>query len=187
VSSLDSAIETIVDTRRRVSADRCALVSISGIDASGKGYLTAKMAAALQTLGFRVANINIDGWLNLPHVRFDNSNPAEHFYFRAIRFEEMFRELIFPLRDRGSLTIEMDYAEETSTEYRKHLCVYVDIDIILLEGIFLLKRAFHTICRFGSTAPVTALERWRQKDAASHDPPTNDLFPAGNFTHRDNP
>jgi uridine kinase len=142
VSPLDSAIETIVDTRRRVSADRCALVSISGIDASGKGYLTAKMAAALQTLGFRVADIHIDGWLNLPHVRFDNSNPAEHFYLRAIRFEEMFRQLIFPLRDRGSLTIEMDYAEETSTEFRTHLCAYVDIDIILLEGIFLLKRAF---------------------------------------------
>jgi uridine kinase len=142
VTSLDAVIETIVDSRRRLPAERAALVALSGIDASGKGYLTAKIADALQTHNLRVANINIDGWLNLPHVRFDHGNPAEHFYLRAIRFEEMFRQLIFPLRDRRAVTIEMDYAEETATEYRKQFYAYVDIDVILLEGIYLLKRSF---------------------------------------------
>lgn len=142
--NLDFAIEKIVETRNWVSADRAALVAISGIDASGKGYLTAKLAEALQRRNLRVANINIDGWLNLPHIRFDRENSAGTFYLRAIRFEAMFSQLIFPLRDRRTLAVEMDYAEETASEYRKRLCAYVDIDVILLEGIYLLKRGFQS-------------------------------------------
>lgn len=56
----------------------------------------------------------------------------------------MFRQLVFPLRDSGSLRIEMDYAEETATIYRKQLYEFKDIDIILLEGIYLLKRQYQT-------------------------------------------
>ena len=53
-------------------------------------------------------------------------------------------QLIFPLRDYRSVNIEMDYTEETATEYRKQLCSQADVDVILLEGIYLLKRAFQT-------------------------------------------
>lgn len=144
MANLDSAIERIVETHRRVPADRCTLVAISGIDASGKGYLAANMVQALRRLDLRGANINIDGWLNLPQVRFRKNNPAENFYRNAIRFEDMFRQLVFPLRDSGSLRIEMDYAEETATIYRKQLYEFKDIDIILLEGIYLLKRQYQT-------------------------------------------
>lgn len=144
MTSLDAAIEMMVDTRRHLPAERAALVAVSGIDASGKGYLTMKIADALQSHSLRVANINIDGWLNLPHIRFDSSNPAQHFYLHAIRFAEMFDQLIFPLRDCRSVNIEMDYTEETATEYRKQLCSQADVDVILLEGIYLLKRAFQT-------------------------------------------
>jgi uridine kinase len=162
MAHLESAIEMIVAARRHLPAARAALVAVSGIDASGKGYITTKMSDSLQLHHLRVANINIDGWLNLPHIRFDSSNPAEHFYLHAIRFAEMFDQLIFPLRDRRSVNIEMDYTEETATEYRKRLCAYAAIDVILLEGIYLLKRAFQTYydlsfwidCTFN-----TALER----------------------------
>jgi uridine kinase len=155
-------IEKIIAARHELPAARASLIAISGIDASGKGYLTALLAEALQRRGYRVANINIDGWLNLPHVRFSENHPAEHFYRHAIRFDEMFRELIFPLRDRRSLSLEVDYTEETAAAYRKRSFVYDGIDIILLEGIFLLKRAFQSYydlsfwvdCRF-----ETALER----------------------------
>lgn len=141
-AALQSAHERIAETRRRLPVERAALVAISGIDASGKGYLTAGLAEALQARGYRVANINIDGWLNLPHVRFNRNHPAEHFYLHAIRFDDMFRDLIFPLRNRRSLTVEIDHAEETATEYRKQLLTYEEIEIILVEGIFLLKRPF---------------------------------------------
>lgn len=116
---LQPTIDLIVAGRRVTPAERAALVAISGIDASDKGYLTAQIAAILDRQRLRVANINIDGWLNLPTVRFNDTNPAEHFYLHAIRFDEMFADLIFPLRDHRSIRLEMDYAEETATSYRK--------------------------------------------------------------------
>jgi uridine kinase len=78
----------------------------------------------------------------LPNRRFDLGNPAEHFYLHAIRFDEMFTHLVLPLRDRRSLRCEADYAEETATEYRRHVYEFGDTDVIVLEGIYLLKRAF---------------------------------------------
>lgn len=152
----------IADTRRRRPIQRAALIAISGIDASGKGYLAARVTAALQSRGVRVANINIDGWLNLPHVRFGQNNPAEHFYLRAIRFEEMFHHLIFPLRDRRSLTLEMEYTEETAAEYRKQRLTYTDIEVILAEGIYLLKlplQPYYDLSFWIDCSFETALER----------------------------
>ena len=65
--------------------------------------------------GLSVAVINVDGWLNLPNVRFNPANPAAHFYEHAIRFEEMFAQLVDPLvRDRG-VDLEFDFTEETAT------------------------------------------------------------------------
>jgi uridine kinase len=100
VANLDSAIERIVETHRRVPADRCTLVAISGIDASGKGYLAANMVQALRTLDLHVANINIDGWLNLPQVRFRKNYPAENFYRNAIRFRHVPTVGLSPPRQR---------------------------------------------------------------------------------------
>ena len=88
-----------------------------------------------------MAVIGIDGWLNLPPARFDPLNPAAHFYEHAIRFDEMFERLVSPLRDRRSIRLEADWAEETATAYRRHVYDFRDVDVILLEGIYLLKRA----------------------------------------------
>jgi len=89
-----------------------------------------------------VANINIDGWLNLPARRFSQDRPGEHFYEHAIRFEELFDQLVLPLRARRTHEVVADFAEETATAYRPHAYRYENVDVILLEGIFLFKRAW---------------------------------------------
>ena len=137
-----SAVAEILEARNSIPSERSVLTAITGIDGCGKGYVAARIVDALQTEGVRAVSINIDGWLNLPNKRFDASNPAEHFYLHAIRFEEMFAQLVLPLRDHRSLRIVADYAEETATEYRQHVYKFDDVDVILLEGIYLLKRAF---------------------------------------------
>jgi uridine kinase len=104
--------------------------------------MTAILAGQLEKKGFTVANINVDGWLNLPHIRFSKTKRAENFYQKGIRFEEMFEKLILPLKENLSIKLIADFAEETATEFKKHKYFYKDIDIILLEGIFLLKNAF---------------------------------------------
>lgn len=135
-------VELIESNQKKMAEKKSLLVGISGIDASGKGFITTKLAKEFSVKNINVANINIDGWLNLPHVRFDHSNPAENFYRAGIRFDEMFEKLVFPLRDNCSVKLTADFAEETAREFRQHEYFYNDIDIILLEGIFLFKNEF---------------------------------------------
>ena len=165
------------------------LVGISGIDASGKGYVASRLASELDSAGLRVALINVDGWLNLPHLRFlkeehhrvspdmgrdchnslikegDHAKPpslskegwprvceagvvpdvtaqGRHFYHHALRLDEMFERLVLPLKQDRDINLTADFAEETATGFRPHTYAFSDIDIILLEGIFIFKREF---------------------------------------------
>lgn len=89
-------------------------MAISGIDASGKGTLAAALAPLLRDRGLDVEAVGADTWLT-PLEQLDlDADPAGEFYRRAIRFDEMFRR-IEELRERP-------------------------LDLILAEGIFLLKR-----------------------------------------------
>ena len=142
--NLDNASEMIAHQHTLLTKQKALLVAISGIDGSGKGYITSKLDSLLAQQNLRIATIGIDGWLNLPAKRFSQMNPAEHFYQNAVRFGELFGQLIFPLRDRRSIHLEADYAEETASGYRKHIYQFTDIDVILLEGIYLLKRQFQS-------------------------------------------
>ncbi len=168
-------IDKILAARERVPAHRSVLAAVSGIDGSGKGYLTAKIVSALEAHGTRVAGLGVDGWLNLPAVRFSKVNPAEHFYLHALRFDDMFRQLVLPLRDCRSASVTADFAEETATSYRRQRYEFHGIDVIVLEGIYLLKRAFQSYydlsfwidCSF-ETALERALARgqegWARED-----------------------
>jgi uridine kinase len=132
-------IPAIIDKRQALSPQHALLVGISGIDASGKGFVTARIAESLQKRGIKLAVISADGWLNLPSVRFHQQDFAKHFYENAIRFDEMFERVILPLRGARNINVESDFREETATTFRKHRYVFRNIDIILVEGIFLFK------------------------------------------------
>ncbi len=144
MNDLDSTVTSILDARVATPVCRSILVAITGIDGCGKGFVTARIAKILRTYGIRVATINADAWLNLPSRRFAAANAAEHFYLNAIRFDDMFTQLVLPLRDRRSLRVEVDFAEETATAYKRHLYEFERIDVIVLEGIYLLKRALQS-------------------------------------------
>lgn len=139
---MNDLLNNILSKVKEMPIDQSLLVGISGIDASGKGFITAQLADEFRSTGVRIANINIDGWLNLPQIRFNPENQVENFYHKAIRFDEMFEKLILPLRASRSVNLIADFAEETARDYRKHEYIYRDIDIILLEGIFLFKNEF---------------------------------------------
>jgi uridine kinase len=139
---IKTVVNQILNARSEIPVRQSVLVAITGIDGCGKGYVTAQVVDALRSEGGRVASINVEGWLNLPDKRFDTSNLAEHFYLNAIRFEEMFDHLVLPLRDRRSLRIEANYTEKTAMDYRRYVYEFEDIDVIVLEGIYLLKRDF---------------------------------------------
>lgn len=142
VSDDVSAISVMVQKLETLPRDRALLVGVSGIDGSGKGYITARLDQQLRELGHSVAAISADDWLNLPPVGIDSKNPGEHFYERALRLDQMFTELILPLRAQRRLTLVADCADAKATVHRQQQYSFSEIDIILLEGIFLFKPAY---------------------------------------------
>ncbi len=138
---MNHIIKTIITKRDNIASSRPILVGISGIDACGKGHISARLAELLSP-NFNVALINADGWLNLPDVRFSRIEPGKHFYENAIRIDEMFRDLVLPLKRDRNVNLTADHVYETSSVFHKHRYTYENIDIILLEGIFLFKRVY---------------------------------------------
>lgn len=142
MSDIRDSINSILPIRDRTPKRRSILVALSGIDGCGKGYLTAKIIEGLKAAGMNAIAIHGDGWLNLPERRFNSDNPGEHFYQNAFRFDEMFSQLVLPLRDRRSIRLEADFLEETDTAYRRHLYQFENVDVIVLEAIYLLQPKF---------------------------------------------
>src|SRR5205823_12926074 len=119
LNQLDFLASKIVATRAEKSAEQAILVGISGIDAGGKGFITEKIAKRLQELGWRVAKINADDWLNLPEVCLSRRALGEHFYEHAMRFDKMFDQLIVPLKHDRAVSFVADCADAKGNT-RKH-------------------------------------------------------------------
>ena len=137
-----SVTSAIIEKREALSPQRSLLVAVSGIDASGKGFITQQLAERLRKAGWNVAVISADDWLNLPKVCVNSDNYAEHFYEHAIRFDEMFKQLIMPLKRNRGISLTADCADARATAFRKERYDFRNIDVVLLEGIFLFKSTY---------------------------------------------
>jgi polyphosphate kinase 2 (PPK2 family) len=56
-----SVISAIIEKRKALSLQHVLLIGISGIDAAGKGFVTARIAESLQERGLELAVINSEG------------------------------------------------------------------------------------------------------------------------------
>ena len=135
----------MIEKRAAIPAARSVLAGISGIDASGKGLIASKLRDNLEAEGLRTALISADDWLNLPSVRFSDTNPGRHFYENSLRLDEMFGSLVLPLKRDRQVDLVADTAEETADSFRRGTYSLHDIDVILLEGIFLFKEKYREV------------------------------------------
>jgi uridine kinase len=142
VTELSAILDEIVSRHAVHPSAMAFLVGLSGIDGCGKGYIAAKLVEALSARKVRASVIPIDGWLNLPQLRFDPDRPAENFYENALRLDELFGKLVLPLRSARSARVTMDLVEETATTYAAHTYNFEDLDVIVVEGVYLFKRAY---------------------------------------------
>src|SRR5262249_38279083 len=133
VQALSAVVEAALTRRACQPPTAALLVGLSGIDGSGKGYLAGRLVTAFTARGLRAAAIHVDGWLNLPAVRFDPRRPAENFYENALRLDELFARLVLPLRETRSARVTMDWVEETATAGRPYTYDLEDLDVIVLE------------------------------------------------------
>src|SRR5262249_34697477 len=127
MTDLKSVAKRVLARHSTIPQERAMLLAISGIDGSGKGFIAARLSEELHRAGHRTGVVGIDGWLNLPGQRFNPANPAGHFYNNALRFEEMFAQLVFPLRSARSIRVEADFAEEQATSFRKHTYAFTNL------------------------------------------------------------
>lgn len=135
------AIETRLNAKEH--APKALLVAMSGIDASGKTRLSVEVAEALRKRGRQVALIRLDPWHRPPEERFTQDREADagqHFYDNAYRFEEFFSQLVEPLRDQRSIDLEAEVRHLCAGKPRPRRYQFSDVDVVLVEGIFLLRR-----------------------------------------------
>jgi uridine kinase len=116
-------------------------VAISGIDGSGKGFVADLLQNELEKQNLKVANINIDPWQNPIVLRLKKENPVENFYREVFRWDDFFTQLITPMKKSGSIYLETMLIRTDADEYYPHVYNFIDVNILLIEGIFLLKKA----------------------------------------------
>src|SRR6266581_4034557 len=109
--------KTILEKYYAHIADHIFTVAISGIDASGKGYITKLLEDELRSNGLKIASINLDPWQNPISVRLQKENAAENFYQNVFRWNDMFDQLIIPLRRNGSIQLSSRLINTHADEY----------------------------------------------------------------------
>jgi uridine kinase len=129
-----------IRTEHSRKPSRVLLVGISGIDGSGKSFVTRQLAAKLSAGGICVANVALDPWRTAPSERFDVQNPGETFYRNAYRFDALFETLVTPLQQTGTVDIQADLRRSDGSKYRERI-QYSGVNVILLEGLFLFKES----------------------------------------------
>ena len=162
MSIIDPIVSEVLARRATLPPTQALLVGLSGIDGSGKGYVVRELVTALSSRGLKSEAINADGWLNLPDIRYDAVRPAENFYENALRLDALFSQLALPLRNNRRVEVCMEWVDETATTTRPFTYRFDDLDVVVLEGIYLIKRAYRPLLDLAvwiDCSWETALER----------------------------
>lgn len=147
---------------RRNPPGHAVLVGISGVDSDENAEAGRSLAASLECAGLRVARIRDQGWHNLPEKRFNMKWPARHYYENALRHDDMFDDVVIPLAFERSVHVECHHAHETSCQYETVRYDHDDIDVVIVESLFLYKRARRSLFDFAIWVDCTfdrALDR----------------------------
>ena len=137
---MPSLVDEVVNAFMHHDKKSVFTIAISGIDASGKGYISKLLQEKLETIGYKVANINIDSWQNPLPVRLKKENAAENFYRNVFRWDDFFTQLIIPLRKTGSIYLATRLIRTDADEYYSFTYDLKEIDILIIEGILLFQK-----------------------------------------------
>ncbi|MBD2695208.1 uridine kinase [Anabaena catenula FACHB-362] len=158
--------DSILQKQSELSVDRGFLVALSGIDGSGKGYITEKLITALNEQDINAVSINLDAWHKPLIERFNSEHPAQHFYHHAFYFDDLFQQLILPLKNQRMINLTTVLTGITGIP-QTYNYQFENVDVIVLEGIFLLKRSLQDFYDFKiwiDCSFETALERAIQRN-----------------------
>ncbi|MGK7921892.1 MAG: uridine kinase [Trichodesmium sp.] len=142
LNDIEYAVNQITQMSSQIPTTQSLLVAISGIDGSGKGVVANEIFNLLQAKSLKVALIGLDAWHNSQDIRFNQINPAQHFYENAFRWYQLFNSLIIPLKYNKSICLEAELLHLKTDEFYSYTYDFQNIDIIIFEGIFLFQQPF---------------------------------------------
>ena len=138
-NQISKLADWIIDRKVNLSEKKNLIVAVSGIDASGKGYVCKRLTQELLNRNKTIFLENLDGWLNLPSVRFGVQNPAEHFYYNAFRWQELKDNILIPYSQQQNIDCEVSHIEETWQNFQTRKVKIENCEMLIIEGIFLLQ------------------------------------------------
>ena len=141
MTSFDNLVNIVINQQSKISDNKSLLVAVTGIDGSGKGYVTEKLVTALNKQTINTVSINLDAWHTLPSHRFDSERSPSHFYANAFDFDSLFEQLIFPLQKQREINLTTVLSGILGIP-KIYNYQFTNVDVIILEGILLLKRSF---------------------------------------------
>ena len=167
INELQDLMPDVFARRSRLRSSESLLLAVSGIDASGKGYVAAQLLGLLKSKGLSAVSIGIDPWLGDPQLWYGKRNSGELFYRYGIRFAELFGTLIIPFKQRRSITLPATLRRQFDSGQYSYTYDYRAADVIVLEGIFLMKRtlrALYDLSLWVECSFQTSLERALQRN-----------------------
>ncbi len=142
MESVKDLANKIIEAYNNQSNSRVFTVAISGIDASGKGFISSLLQKELAGCGLHTANINIDPWQHPIPTRLKKENAAENVYENIFRWNDFFEQLIFPLQKNRSVYLETKGIRSDADIYYPLTYSFKIIDILIIEGILLFKTKY---------------------------------------------
>lgn len=142
MDAIASLCDKLSEAIRNYRGNRLFTAAISGIDASGKGYIAKLVQEEMEQRGYRVANINIDPWQNPLSVRLQEKNAVENFYSRVFRWNDFFGQLIIPLQLNKKIHPETFLIRTDSDTYYPFTYHYDNAGLLMIQGILLLQEKY---------------------------------------------
>jgi uridine kinase len=139
---INDLVSKLLSAYTRHTSSSVFTAAISGIDASGKGYITQLVLQELKSKGYNTTSINIDPWQNPLPVRLQKENAAENVYENIFRGNDFFEQLIIPLQKNKSIYLETEGIRTDADIYYPLIYDCKGLDILIIEGILLFKKKY---------------------------------------------
>jgi len=94
--------------QKQKNINRATLVGISGVDGSGKTYLTKKIADELEHIGETVCVVHVDDFHNSQTIRYRKGRDSpEGFYHDSIDFSSLENQCLRPILSQTTEPLEI--------------------------------------------------------------------------------
>lgn len=125
----------------RKQADRPFVISINGIDCSGKSVFAASLQKYLGSKDYQTQLISLDDFHNPKAVRYAGTDQAENYFNRSFDIQTIIQKLLIPLHENGEHAVTLKLLDLQTDKYtvtRKYS--FNRNTIALLEGVFLFRK-----------------------------------------------